>query len=121
MNLSSLYFVIIALCQTEDAYTGAIAGGVVAVVIVSIITALTVIVVVALLKKRFGNYSTGAQTKYVMIMWNKLVTVHVSEHVYILFFCRHPDSAVDIPAYSNEPYELTKITKAAYEYDLNVK
>ena len=102
-----------------------------AVVIVSIITALTVIVVVALLKKRFGNYSTGAQnTKYVMIMWSKLVTVHVS--VYILFLCRpdsavdipaysnepylcsHPDSAVDVPASSNELYELTEISEAVY-------
>ena len=58
-------------CQTsstEDTYTAAIVGGVVAVVILSITTALTVIVVVALLKKHFGNYSTGAQRKYVMII-----------------------------------------------------
>ena len=46
-----------------------------AVVIVSIITALTVIVVVALLKKRFGTYSNGAQKKYVMIMWRNLVNL----------------------------------------------
>ena len=56
-------------------HTGAITGGVVAVVIVSIITALTVIVVVALLKKHFGTYSSGAQNTYVTIMWNKLVNL----------------------------------------------
>ena len=57
-----------AASQTEVASTGTIAGGVVAVVIVSIITALTVIVVVALLKKHFGTCSTGAETKYAVIM-----------------------------------------------------
>ena len=58
----------IAVCEASQTDTGAIVGGVVAVVILSIVTALTVIVVVALLKNRFGNYSTGAQRKYVMIM-----------------------------------------------------
>ena len=61
-------FSYIAVCEACQTDTGAIVGGVVAVVILSIVTALTVIVVVALLKNRFGNYSTGAQRKYVMIM-----------------------------------------------------
>ena len=64
----SSYVAVCEACQTEETYTGAIVGGVVAVAILSIVTALTVIVVVALLKNRFGHYSTGAQRKYVMIM-----------------------------------------------------
>ena len=71
---SSLYVDVCEDCQTsstEDTYTVAIVGGVVAIVIMSIITALRIIVVEALSKRHFGNYSTGAQSKYVISIYMK--------------------------------------------------
>ena len=35
-------------------------------------------------------------------------------HQCTLLLCSHPDSAVDVPASSNEPYEPTEISEAVY-------